>query len=98
VVVRDATLQRSVVLVMGGVGIAAPPPAAAPAPAVSHSCAWIGSPCLRQCGHGASIRQPYGAGGGGGGRLLVCGGSATFSTRRSHLPAVPRVSLKRLLD
>jgi hypothetical protein len=68
------------------------------AAAVSHSCAWIGSPCLRQCGHGASIRQPYGAGGGGGGRLLVCGGSATFSTRRSHLPAVPRVSLKRLLD
>jgi hypothetical protein len=32
------------------------------AAAVSRSCACIGSPCLRHCGHGASI------GGGGGGR------------------------------
>eukprot|EP01047_Picozoa_sp_COSAG01_P051454 COSAG01_NODE_5312_length_4341_cov_18.144036_1_plen_164_part_10 len=38
-----------------------PRPAAAAAAAVSHSCACIGSPCLRHCVHGASI------GGGGGG-------------------------------
>eukprot|EP01046_Picozoa_sp_COSAG06_P067823 COSAG06_NODE_17756_length_923_cov_0.759709_1_plen_129_part_10 len=36
--------------------------AAAAAAAVSHLCACIGSPCLRQCVHGASI----GGGGGGG--------------------------------
>jgi hypothetical protein len=37
--------------------------AAAAAGAVRHSCACIGSPCLRKCVHGASI----GGGGGGGG-------------------------------
>jgi hypothetical protein len=38
-------------------------PSRARAAAVSHSCACIGSPCLRHCVHGASI----GGGGGGGG-------------------------------
>jgi hypothetical protein len=47
---------------------AAAPPGAAPHAsglAVSHSCACIGSLCLRNCVHGASIGGGAGAGGGG---------------------------------
>jgi hypothetical protein len=43
---------------------------AAAVAAVSHSCACIGSPCLRCCGHGA----PIGGGGGGGGGGTPAGG------------------------
>eukprot|EP01047_Picozoa_sp_COSAG01_P020065 COSAG01_NODE_1134_length_11558_cov_8.381360_9_plen_231_part_00 len=39
----------------GGDGAAASAAVAAAAAAVSHFCACIGSPCLRQCVHGASI-------------------------------------------
>jgi hypothetical protein len=43
---------------------------AAAAAAVSLSCACIGSPCLRHCGHGASI-------GGGGGEARCCRSECT---------------------
>eukprot|EP01047_Picozoa_sp_COSAG01_P048020 COSAG01_NODE_4641_length_4858_cov_6.174827_2_plen_168_part_00 len=59
------------------------PPQMAAAAAVSHLCACIGSPCLRQCVHGAPIggRQPPSDGGGGGGGG-VQGVAAALDARR----------------
>jgi hypothetical protein len=53
--------------------------AAAGSSAVRHLCARIGSPCLRRCGHGASIGG--GGGGGGGGQL-----SGASNISRYELP------------
>jgi hypothetical protein len=50
---------------------------AAGSSAVRHLCARIGSPCLRQCVHGA----PIGGGGGGGGQL-----SGASNISRYELP------------
>jgi hypothetical protein len=55
--------------------------AAAAAAAVSRSCACIGSPCLRYCGHGASI----------GGARGECAGAA-----RGEAPGRPRTALRSL--
>jgi hypothetical protein len=44
--------------------------------AVSPFCACIGSPCLRQCVHGAPIGAAIGRGGGGHGPCPSCSGSA----------------------
>jgi hypothetical protein len=53
---------------LGGCGAGAPTAApSSPVCAVSPFLAWIGSPCLRHCVHGASIGG--GGGGGGGGSL-----------------------------
>jgi hypothetical protein len=72
-------------------------PRTAAAAAVSAFLAWIGSPCLRHCVHGA----PIGGGGGGGGstqgQLLSAGGWLRRLPSDGHIPSegtppVPRSS------
>eukprot|EP01047_Picozoa_sp_COSAG01_P036356 COSAG01_NODE_2839_length_6992_cov_15.825040_2_plen_192_part_00 len=78
---RELRRARCGVCVGAGAGAAVRLASAVASAAVSRSCACIGSPCLRRCGHGASI--------GGGGDTRI-GGAA----HRRHRAGIHRALLR----